>query len=354
MKPDLLRNKFSSENYQYAIASDMRSFLGMVNKDDSYLERRVDWFHAYEQGRYIPKAKLSVLPAIHKSDFDRVNREINKDKAIVKVAECSKYASHAMSILLSDKNVTDEYNLCIAGIGPDQNHNVVMLIPKSGSVFEKGPYTINDFPKGTLIVDPWAMAMGYSAEASLAVEPENYVYSGLLEKITLSYQSIKDIEVTPNAVNRQSTDDSTIRSRSVSPKTPTISGDWPPAGRTSPIITVRPASAEPTSRNRPVPAAKSTSVAQATTGLDKPAAAIESTADALTQKPQSVGKISSQRMAKIAGSLFGESKPVSATVISDSARLRREIAEMKKSDGLKENLAQDVPTPERATSPKHK
>jgi hypothetical protein len=189
----ILRDKFKSERYQYSIASDMRSFISMGNGNDPYAEWRVDWFLAFEKGTYSPKARLSPLPASSKSGFDRIYTELNKDNDKVKVAECSKYASHAMSILLSDPKVTDEYNACIAGLGPNQNHNVVLLIPKGTRMKKSGK--LEQIPEGTLLVDPWAMAMGYDEKTALAVKPEEYAYSELLTNIQVHYQSKRDPQI---------------------------------------------------------------------------------------------------------------------------------------------------------------
>jgi len=197
MEQRILRDKFKSERYQYSIASDMRSFAGMANEKDANLDWRLDWFIAFEKGRYSPKARLSPLPANSKSGFDRIYSELNKDNDKVKVAECSKYASHAMSILLSDPKVTDEYNACIAGLGPDQNHNVVLLIPKDTRMKKSGK--LSQIPDGTLIVDPWAMAMGYDEKNALAVKPEEYAYSDLLTNIQVHYQSKRDPQISSSA-----------------------------------------------------------------------------------------------------------------------------------------------------------
>ncbi len=222
MKQSILRDKFKSENYQYSIASDMRNFPDMANGADANLEWRVDWFIAIEEGRYSPKARLSPLPANSKSEFDRVNRELNKDT--VKIAECSKYASHAMSILLSDQHVTDEYNVCIAGIGPSQNHNIVLLIPKDTPPSDiKSGGRLSSIPNGSLIVDPWAMTMGHDEKTSLAVKPEEYVYPNLLTKIKLHYQSANDPQVSPSPTKTEMS----IKSNSVSPVSDTKSSPTP-------------------------------------------------------------------------------------------------------------------------------
>ncbi len=243
MKQSILRDKFKSENYQYSIASDMRNFPDMANGDDVNLEWRVDWFIAIEKGRYSPKARLSPLPANSKSEFDRVNRELNKDT--VKIAECSKYASHAMSILLSDQSVTDEYNVCIAGIGPSQNHNIVLLIPKDTPPAEiKSGGRLSSIPNGALIVDPWAMAMGHDEKSSLAVKPEEYVYPDLLTKIKLHYQSANDPQVSPPP--------KAAMARKSNPVSPVSDTKHSPAPESPPAIGVKPQRIAPLVAPKPV------------------------------------------------------------------------------------------------------
>ena len=196
MKLKMLRDKFTLARYQFSIATDMGSYLPMVNVDDPYLKWRVDWYLAWRDGRYNPKAKLrTYLRDAVKKDFISIYNQLNQDDALVKVAECSNFASHAIAILLNDQKVTDEYNVCLASIGKSLNHTVAILLPKSTSLLTEGRQTLDRLPKGMLIVDPWAMAMGYSIEVSLVVKPERYVYSKLLKKISLPYQSINDVTV---------------------------------------------------------------------------------------------------------------------------------------------------------------
>lgn len=193
MKPKVLRDKFTTARYQFSIATDMGSFLSMVNKDDPFLTWRVDWYIAWRDGRYTPKAKLrTYLRNAVKNDFIGIYHQLNKDAELVKVAECSNFASHAIAILLNDQKIVDEYNICLASIGRALNHTIVILLPKKSSLLAEGWQTPTTLPKGMLIVDPWAMTMGYNAEVSLAVKPKHYVYSTLLERISLPYQSMND------------------------------------------------------------------------------------------------------------------------------------------------------------------
>lgn len=219
MKPSEIRDSLRSQNYQQDIPTDLRQFPHMVNAKDPNLERRVDWVIAIEKRHYIPKATPGILPPMSKSGFDRVYQELEKDQSTagVKIAECSNFAYHATSILLSEPKVTDEYNVCIAGIGGNQ-HNVVLLLPKSARPIQGSTLTDMKLPPGSLIVDPWAMAMGYSAEESLAVTPKEYVYSEMLDEVVLGYQSINDSQVTSRAESPQS-----------SPRSPSSIGTLSPA-----------------------------------------------------------------------------------------------------------------------------
>jgi hypothetical protein len=206
MREKDIRSKFDTARYQFTIATDMGSYLSMVNEDDPFLKWRVDWYLAWRDGRYTPKATLrTYLRDAVKADFLTVYKQLNLDNELVKVAECSNFASHALAILLQDQLVVDEYNICLASIGPSLNHTIVILLPKDALPIHanNNHLTLEQIPKGAFIVDPWAMSMGYEAEVSLAVEPSSYIYYELLEKITLPYQSMNDPTVhqkTPNSL----------------------------------------------------------------------------------------------------------------------------------------------------------
>jgi hypothetical protein len=217
MKLTMLRDKLTRARYQFSIATDMGSFLSMVNQDDPFLKWRVDWYLAWRDGRYNPKAKLRIyLRNPVKNDFISVYKQLNQDDALVKVAECSNFASHAMAILLNDQQVIDEYNVCLASIGELLNHTIVILLPKRASHLIDGWDTPDSMPKGMLIVDPWAMVMGYGIDVSLAVKPRHYAYEELLEKGILLYQSIHDLTVEEPTLLTPSPYDSSILQQGVS------------------------------------------------------------------------------------------------------------------------------------------
>ncbi len=211
MRKQALRNKFLSARYQFTIATDMGNYLSMVNKRDPFLEWRVDWYIAWRDGRYSPKSKLRpYLRDAIKADFLAVYEQLNLDDGLVKVAECSNFACHALAILLQDQSIIDEYNICLASIGPSLNHTIVILLPKDAlpPTLNESCLSLEQLPKGTFIVDPWAMSMGHPMDVSLAVKPSRYVYSELLEKIALPYQSMNDPTVPQKIPNSRIDPDS--------------------------------------------------------------------------------------------------------------------------------------------------
>ncbi len=347
MRQDSLRDKFLPEQYHYSIASDIRNFPGMVNKRDPNLDWRLRWVDAIEKGRYSPKARISPLPADSKSGFDRIYQELSKDNGNgnVKVAECSKYAGHAISVLLSDKEITDEYNVCLAGIGPDQNHNIALLIPKGPTALKKGPLTERSLPEGSLIVDPWAMAMGYSAEASLAVKPEEYAYPEMLKKITLTYQSVNDRKVSPDEFARQSTADLASSESSVSSKTPgssSSSSSSPPPIGLRPAVGARPVAVQPAiTAARPVISARpnmTSMPSQSAQPIAKPTPAVQPTQPISAKITPPPGRLSSRRMAKLESRLFPQS--AASTSTQQASQIKSDLTDLKKSATLEENQQQ--------------
>jgi hypothetical protein len=192
-----LRDQLAPARYQFSIATNMENELDMVNKEDPFLEWRADWYLAWKKGWYSPKARLrTFLLNPSKKDFDSIYKQLNEDDALVKFAECSNFASHAMAILLNVQEITDEYNVCLASAGCALNHTIVILLPKDVVVASHGWKKKDLISAGALVLDPWAMAMGYGVEEALVVKPENYVYSGLLNNLSFPYQSINDATVT--------------------------------------------------------------------------------------------------------------------------------------------------------------
>lgn len=201
---DKIRSVLSRARYQFSIAINMRAELSMVNKADPFLNWRVDWFSAWEKGTHLPKARLRLLMQ-HPSqkDFDDIYKQLNQDHDLVKFAECSNFAGHAIAILLREPEITVRYNVCFASTGSDLNHTLVILLPK-GTVGTTLEWNKTDLiSNGALIIDPWAMAMGFGADDALAVKPEAYIYSNLLDKVSFVYQSILDPALSSVALARE-------------------------------------------------------------------------------------------------------------------------------------------------------
>ena len=200
-----LRDILARARYQFSVATNMGCELSMVNKDDPFLSWRIDWFLAWRKGNHIPKARPRFLmehPT--KKDFDSIFKQLSEDDGLVKFAECSNFASHAMSMLLREPEVTVRYNVCLASTGFYLNHTIVILLPKNVVGASEGWKKSDLITNGALIIDPWAMAMGYGVEDALAVNPDAYIYADLLDKVTFPYQSINDPLFTANASLRDS------------------------------------------------------------------------------------------------------------------------------------------------------
>lgn len=217
-KEEKIRQLFLNQGYERSFAMDMQTFMKVYNPADEEknVQRRADnyaeWIEGVQSGETKP-IQLAIIPPRTPSEFNAVKKKIDSTNPImgktgIKAAECSNFAYHAMSILLSDKDIMDQYNVCIAGIGEEQNHNVVLLFPKTGPVFPSGTelsydqiqrsYSAPSTPQ-FLVVDPWAMAMGYSAKQSLAPDMKDYAFVRMLQKIKLHYQSNNDPHFNPAA-----------------------------------------------------------------------------------------------------------------------------------------------------------
>ena len=192
-----IRKLFRTMGYEDAVATDVRAFPSMTNPDDPKRTERMASYEAWATKPLSEKTQFALLPPNSKSGFDAVRARLDADssKVGVMVAECSNFAYHAISVLLSNKEITDEYNVCLAGIGPLQNHNVVVLFPKDGPPFGDPGFKSDK----VLIFDPWAMAMGFGPTECLAAKPTKYIYPAMLANVTLGYQSMTDPEFNPGA-----------------------------------------------------------------------------------------------------------------------------------------------------------
>jgi hypothetical protein len=64
-------------------------------------------------------------------------------------------------------------------------HNIAVMVPIGETIPPNGP-----LPKGSLIVDPWAVGMGHDPKHALAVPPEEFAYkNSLYDKFKVHWQS---------------------------------------------------------------------------------------------------------------------------------------------------------------------
>ena len=152
----------------------------------SAYRRYIEWSRSYE-----PATPLRLLPPQKYSSFLYHVKQI--DKRDNKEAECSNFAYHAIGVLLREPAIIKSYNVCLVGI-MSGSHNIALLVPKELALravdIKKGI-----LPVGTLLIDPWAVAVGYPVEQSLAVSQESFLYQIYLENMTVHYQSQKDPDV---------------------------------------------------------------------------------------------------------------------------------------------------------------
>jgi RavJ, Peptidase domain len=120
--------------------------------------------------------------------------EINEGK--IPSSECSNFSYDAIAESLLDDEIRSKYDVVQAGsmyinqgFGFTYAHNITLLVPK-GADIKLGKITSdNPLPEGTLIIDPWARAMGQSAESSLFTTPENFCYLNSLYPLDVNYNS---------------------------------------------------------------------------------------------------------------------------------------------------------------------
>jgi RavJ, Peptidase domain len=113
--------------------------------------------------------------------------------------ECSTFAYSAIALLMSDETVREHFDILQAGsMYMDQGrgmvfaHNISILVPK-GEDIELGRMNADTpLPDGSLIIDPWARALGHPVEQTLGVSPEHFVFEDCLYPLVVNYNSALD------------------------------------------------------------------------------------------------------------------------------------------------------------------
>ena len=78
-------------------------------------------------------------------------------------------------------------------------HNVAILVPRDkplsvtdGSIIKSGTL-LGKLPEGSLFIDPWGYVMGNEFDKCFGCTIENFVFKNSLDKISIHYESDKDI-----------------------------------------------------------------------------------------------------------------------------------------------------------------
>ena len=215
-----IKDLMKKQNYKSYKVNDARSFTHLLpykneadriiplpikntgESTDEYSERKREWLRTYitEEGCKIYEAAKGSKPAGHSlpnplaKTFVNARARTSHDKS----AECSNFARHAIGTLIQNKDITDNYNIVFAGIMSDM-HNIAILVPKDATLtlkqIENQQQLVGNLPEGSLIIDPWAFAMGHPFDKSFGCSPREFTFSGSLKEIKVHYQSKNDATV---------------------------------------------------------------------------------------------------------------------------------------------------------------
>ena len=162
---ELMRNQ-KYENYKVADAQNFPQLLPVKGKIPR--DADVNWFKAnftvkgeriYDlAGESKPSAPTPPPNLITANVMTRSRKNTINSKS----AECSNFAKHAIGTMLQVNDITEHYNIVLAGIMGGR-HNIAILVPKNDS-----SNLADELPQGSLIVDPWAFGMGKDFNNSFA------------------------------------------------------------------------------------------------------------------------------------------------------------------------------------------
>lgn len=221
------------QHYEDYVVNDVRSFpqclplKGNPPRDLSFEEFK-KWAkkNLSEEGQKIydnaKNAKASGLSPPPGLITANIFVNARKQTTEAKSSECSNFARHAIGTMIQNKDITDYYNTVYAGIMGGA-HNIAILIPKEHTLAlntEKTPPTFTgNLPKGSLMIDPWALGMGKSFDSSFGCSPDEFAFRNSLKPMTVHYQSKDHPEQVEHVQSVANQDDSTLQF-SASPKTP--------------------------------------------------------------------------------------------------------------------------------------
>jgi hypothetical protein len=176
--------------------TDLRTFMNCLSKStEGYIA--LDRFIDYEKNP--PPMQVPQIRAVfNASVFLNIADTLAGTKENVRIAECSNFAYDAIGRLLLNKEIRDHYNVCQVGMMRDPStlryaHNICVLIPKeSGSIASNKNLSMDKLPNGSLIVDPWARALGHPADTTLAVPLSKFHFKEFFDPFIINYNSGAD------------------------------------------------------------------------------------------------------------------------------------------------------------------
>lgn len=186
-----IRALLKSNQYERYAVENIITFQDCIALNQDGV-KAVQRFYEWEAGdKPPPIGNLSPQYLTSKTLMFHANM-MNGIPNLQKSAECSKFAKLAIGELLKNPAITDNYNVVMAGIMGNK-HSIGILVPIKYEFTAQHPkIKAGKLPPDSLIIDPWARALGHPVEMSLAVETEHYVFNEQLAGMSIHYQSKHD------------------------------------------------------------------------------------------------------------------------------------------------------------------
>lgn len=188
-----------------AAVTDLGRFRGCVHRSQDGVKatKAFDEYEAYAKSVASPAMIRKKYSTPRQTPPDQADGFLGMIKTEVKTKqdgkkqtyECSSFSYSAVAELLLDDEIRENYDVLQVGsmyinqgYGNTYAHNIAVIVPKGSEV----PTPDGQLPKGSLIIDPWARAMGYPVDQSLAVPPEKFAYKSSLYPMKVNYNSANE------------------------------------------------------------------------------------------------------------------------------------------------------------------
>ncbi len=192
MNPAEINELLQQQNYNKYAVTDLGKYSYMVPKTESG-KAAMDLLQKWNR-----RPPMGVQPGMYSPKWDIDNfTQAKKQVTMAKAAECSNFAFHAIGLLGKEKEITDQYNICLGGV-MEGLHSIVILLPKGTQITEAQKMN-GQLPKGALIIDPWAVGIGHDPKFALAVPPDQYCFRQYMKPLVTHYESDKDPKMNLNA-----------------------------------------------------------------------------------------------------------------------------------------------------------